>query len=506
MSTPSEDLTQTSASSPRSVAPARPSTTYRPLAAPKPLAPAPSTGPFPSMITTREWIVPPRPKPGRKPATDTPPTKRKAQNRAAQRAFRERRAAKVGELEEHIRKIEDEDEREQTELRSQIDKLEAEVEHYREELLAWHHKCQGLEKSLEEEMGEKRALEEEIAALRDGRNRGTDAVSLPSRSNNQKRTTDQKKQSQSSGGTPDPEEIAMGCGACTSSSRCECIEQALGISGMDIPDDSAPKRPLSPQTIMMTKRSRPSVENPNPNAEELEIDFTTRFSAKPVCAANRLPTGAQPTATSMSTYPDPCGFCQDGTACLCAEMAAETAQSDNMAPTFSQFTPPPCDGDVVAEQSSPPQATATHPTPWTTNPCANGPGTCDQCKADPQSTLFCKTLAAARTSSTTATSTIPSSTAQPCTNASTPGGCCRIQPQPVRNTGLTLTCADAYTTLSRHPNYAEASDDLASWLPSLWTRAVPRGQEGRPAMEVDAACVMSVLKFFDRRFSTRVDG
>ena len=57
-------------------------------------------------ITSKEWVVPPRPKPGRKPATDTPPTKRKAQNRAAQRAFRERRAARVGELEEQLEELE----------------------------------------------------------------------------------------------------------------------------------------------------------------------------------------------------------------------------------------------------------------------------------------------------------------------------------------------------------------------------------------------------------------
>ncbi|EPQ66639.1 hypothetical protein BGT96224_4650 [Blumeria graminis f. sp. tritici 96224] len=41
------------------------------------------------LVTRKEWVIPPRPKPGRKPATDTPPTKRKAQNRAAQRAFRD---------------------------------------------------------------------------------------------------------------------------------------------------------------------------------------------------------------------------------------------------------------------------------------------------------------------------------------------------------------------------------------------------------------------------------
>lgn len=49
--------------------------------------------------TSKQWVLPPRPKPGRKPSLDMPTTKRKAQNRAAQRAFRERKANKIQELE-----------------------------------------------------------------------------------------------------------------------------------------------------------------------------------------------------------------------------------------------------------------------------------------------------------------------------------------------------------------------------------------------------------------------
>ena len=51
------------------------------------------------ILTSKQWVLPPRPKPGRKPSLDTPTTKRKAQNRAAQRAFRERKANKIQELE-----------------------------------------------------------------------------------------------------------------------------------------------------------------------------------------------------------------------------------------------------------------------------------------------------------------------------------------------------------------------------------------------------------------------
>src|ERR1700753_1835973 len=113
------------------------------LAARPSVAPSPGPG-TPGSITSKEWVIPPRPKPGRKPATDTPPTKRKAQNRAAPRAFRERRAARVAEREEQMKQIEDEHEQEQDILRSMVEKLEKELEKYRTDLAKWVSRCRKL--------------------------------------------------------------------------------------------------------------------------------------------------------------------------------------------------------------------------------------------------------------------------------------------------------------------------------------------------------------------------
>lgn len=56
-------------------------------------------------ITSRDYsYIPPRPKPGRKPATDSPATKRKEQNREAQRAYRARKAQQCDELEDELTK------------------------------------------------------------------------------------------------------------------------------------------------------------------------------------------------------------------------------------------------------------------------------------------------------------------------------------------------------------------------------------------------------------------
>jgi len=118
---------------------------------------------------------------------------------------------------------------------------------------------------------------------------------------------------------------------------------------------------------------------------------------------------------------------------------------------------------------------------------------------------------------------------------------------------ITLTCADTYTTLSRHPGYARATSDMARWLPTLHAIPIPiptpkpkpkpalaqptpssnprantndktagkaeaaasAGLQAhaastngvvvahamRPALEIDAANVMAVLRDFDRRFA-----
>lgn len=80
------------------------------------------------IITSKEWVLPPRPKPGRKPSAEAPATKRKAQNRAAQRAFRERRANRVSELETQLLDLEREKSINEGLLTNQVKSLQKENE------------------------------------------------------------------------------------------------------------------------------------------------------------------------------------------------------------------------------------------------------------------------------------------------------------------------------------------------------------------------------------------
>lgn len=73
-------------------------------------------------------------KPGRKPLDTEPKSKRTAQNRAAQRAYRERKERRMKELEEKVKDLEDEKIKATTQLdflRAQIDLLKSELTRYR---------------------------------------------------------------------------------------------------------------------------------------------------------------------------------------------------------------------------------------------------------------------------------------------------------------------------------------------------------------------------------------
>ncbi|KAL2863499.1 bZIP transcription factor HapX [Aspergillus lucknowensis] len=468
---------------PTSAAPLAPALVAKPTVSP---SPGPGT---PGSVTSKEWVVPPRPKPGRKPATDTPPTKRKAQNRAAQRAFRERRAARVNELEDQIKCIEDDHEVHVATFKEQIANLSREVEQCRNEMSWWRDRCHALEKQVSVERAARETLVKEFRSSLPDKNISTaERVPVPPPEASGSRGGHERNLSGSS--QPEQEGVPLGCSSC-STTHCQCIEDAFAMPGIEMKD---PIRPSS-----MAQDSEPKIK---PEPEEMEIDFTSRFAAP----------RHEDTTDHVSSPPvDPCGFCQDGTPCICAEMAAQedqrrrgaTSENNRLAPiqNISQFTPPPSESDARSEVTLPSITQAT-------NPCANGPGTCAQCLSDPRRTLFCKTLAASRSASGTPTGC--------CGGKGSDGGCCQTRAPASRRgvtyaepattpSPLTLSCADAFTTLSRHPNFSRASDELSTWLPKLHTLPNPKDVSNpaasRAAMEVEAASVMGVLRYFDRRFA-----
>ncbi|EXF73832.1 bZIP transcription factor [Colletotrichum fioriniae PJ7] len=522
------------------------------------ISPPPVTEAPKMSMTTKEWVIPPRPKPGRKPATDTPPTKRKAQNRAAQRAFRERRAARVGELEEQLDEIREGHEKVEKDLKDKVHGLEMELQSFKS-------RCLVLENMLDRERkdrvkaeseleSQKRRWNEQQAAaprrLPSPQRRGSQIAHhehppTPSAGHsNQPFSISQIVSPQDSThmedspapfgcGSCGPEECSCaneiladtvtGCGGCTLGGRCQCLEETIKSAIIsDLKRAPSPSAPTSSE-----KRAR--VE-PTPPEEETEIDFTAMFSKKaPVQQlqqqqqqANLAIVQPQPQLPSMA-FKDSCGFCKDGSYCLCADTSMSLGPPATTPygppPAYSQQvqTPPPSENDAVP----PPMpmeidadgAVKLRPRPQTTQPVApvsrgcgpKGPGSCAQCLADPKSGLFCRALSANFERSGGS-----GSGGGCCGGAGAGGGCCKSEsaPPPPRlpskgRLGLSLSCAEAYQTLSSHRNFEKAADDIGSWLPKL--RAAPKPGQTLPSpsrlpIEVEAASIMSVLKDFDIRF------
>ncbi|ROW06163.1 hypothetical protein VMCG_04493 [Cytospora schulzeri] len=613
--------------------------------------PGPPAAKGPVSMTSKEWVIPPRPKPGRKPATDTPPTKRKAQNRAAQRAFRERRAARVGELEEQLDAEKEEHDRAMQGLQDKIHRMEVDAQ-------ALQSRCEVLENMLDKERVE-RAKEVEVLRRRldeaqaqnqiqhprqhslpslasvprshhtyapqplrhhrpsvpsrpslDGRASSSSVTSSrPATTTHRPATThsfsisqiisppEDIEQAPTNCGTCGPNEncacadeamahIPVGCGNCTLGSRCQCLEEVL--NGTNHNDNHAESRTDSmssgPQltasrTAKRTIRSvSPSSTAPDEKRQRgsltlaTETDFTAMFSRP----NKRVTTTALPTPAPINTVGTPhsnapspytlapieshvaaspapedrCGFCDDGTYCVCAEAANNAAlppppgegitlPSINSS-TFSvqqSRTPPPSEDDAIGYEilpdgavklpslkglSSRNKAAASHSNMLSkpSGGCGSGgPGTCAQCIADPKSGLFCRSLAASFKKG--------ESSGGCCGGGGPGGGCCKDKSTPTttnisssnnsnnnnNNATVKLSCAEAYKTLASHRHFSDAADDINTWLPLLRAapakprepeiRGGPPGRGGNPRMtpiEVEAASIMSVLKGFDVRF------
>ncbi len=74
-----------------------------------------------------------------------------------------------------------------------------------------------------------------------------------------------------------------------------------------------------------------------------------------------------------------------------------------------------------------------------------------------------------------------------------------------KSPGVSLSCSETYKTLASHRNFDEAADEIGTWLPKLTAVPTSETQGSNPPfrlapIEVEAACIMSVLKEFDVRF------
>jgi hypothetical protein len=247
--------------------------------------------------------VPARPKPGRKPATDDPRNKRKAQNRQSQRNFRARKAKTVDDLKEELAKKDKAHKNERNEHLNEIDQLKEHVRH----------------------------LENQNARLQ----RLYESVAYTSQQGqfDPRQSRDARYDSHHSG-SDDDTTLEFGCKKCARD-RCTCFEEMT--NDMAFPSNAS----AAMDGVSMTGHlRRGSVEtDDHKNFEELEIDFTAKF--------------ARSSNDDESRVMD-CGFCQgDKEVCICRDTSLGPAAKDE--PTSSPNLAMTGPGSCADCQSNPKQ-------------------------------------------------------------------------------------------------------------------------------------------------------
>lgn len=498
-----------------------------------PAANSPATG-APQLSTSKVWVLPPRPKPGRKPSTDTPPTKRKAQNRAAQRAFRERRALRVSELEDTLTEVKNERDNRERMLHDKLSALSSENSMLRKEMEALRNDIMSIKSrrtSIKSEYGHK------PSQSNGGGYFMPQMVSPAPSMDSPMELLDRALEERLPTRKEEEEENDDDCGSCL---KENCICESLGIKlpksqtsspmptgpSFHIPDYSAP--------VPLKRRRNRSSTNVNPFkklSDDMETDYTSIFSKS---TTDDLPDPKRRRLTGMG---DSCGFCAPGTPCVCSEKTlAPILTSPASSPRNSRLPSLANEYKALASPiSMVPVDQLYIPEKPTDGGCTGNPGNCQQCQADPMSTLFCTTLAsrvyASRSVKSSrhsiasieeeAGSPSPAAAAAATTNGSssgccggsgkTSGGCCKDKsassaedakrasffssialppgtPTTTNSSGTFIPCSAAYQTLSRHKEFQRA--DLGRIVGQLNTRG----------MQVEVGSVAKVLQELDRRF------
>ncbi|PWW72751.1 hypothetical protein C7212DRAFT_285781 [Tuber magnatum] len=467
-----------------------------------------------TIVTHREWVVPPRPKPGRKASTETPPTKRKAQNRAAQRAFRERKAARVNELEDKLKELQDDHENHDRISTDRIQQLTEDNLRLTKELSEYKIRMESLQKELDlirqlrsEDQASAANFVAQVASPAPSSGHGTPCggnctctdeldqvlcikkaiatLSAPSVLLRRRSRRNKPQPSPESGRVSD----SAGCGRCSKEGSCACMTEiaaALLTKRPTSPSQNAPKRARTGDYAEHT-------------SEELEIDFTNAYMTKST---------PNPPITQM---PDPCGFCSDGTPCVCAEVANSLIADDDSEENHSTKLPPLRDGHSSVLTSHTQQGlerpVALYP-PMNTSavklnsrPSGCQPGGCAQCQNDPLSTLFCQSVA----------TKMDSAERLGCCSGGLCGGGDIEGSRPsigdsmekgkagegASEKGTFIPCSAAYQTLSRHRAFEDATTDLGSLVRPLMVRSLDGS-----CPQIEVSSVREVLRRLDRGFGS----
>jgi hypothetical protein len=340
--------------------------------------------------TRQNYVVPPRPKPGRKPATDEPASKRKAQNRESQRAFRARKAAKVSELQAQVDTTEQKHRRELTDKIAELSQRDTQLR----ELKAILAQVQAAEQRAAQErdywkeranheQGQNQVLLQQLKARGGSISAYAGAPFFPAAFPFSRQDSPARESISSFTSYGTPKALDIGCGNCKANGECPCMEEMAKIS---TPTTTfIPAIPLVqpiPRTNRSPMKGLQGQTPPNDYADR-EIDFTAQFASKRPRLDTR-PSIAFLTQTSESD--SRCGFCTDESNCLCKDESLRNLQEVQR--NGDQILLPPRDWARAMANGS--------------RSARNGSaitgqaGTCDDCQANPRQRAWCQRVAQLR--------------------------------------------------------------------------------------------------------------
>jgi len=459
----------------------------------------PQRDPSPESPIIRAWNIPPRPRPGRKPAQDIPPTKRKQQNRDAQRAFRERRAAKVGELEGVIQGLHKDFGIERALAKAKSEHKDRGwrqlVDFWKGQSVNWEATAKQEKQRTDLETRRRVELEQVLEQLRKHEQqstfRGWNGSSLSSFPTSNRSSWDQISPTSRNlpplpipAGPasdalklPDPSTF-VACRDCGQNGRCFCMEKVLH----DLPEPILPNPGLGDTAVKQQ--------------DEMEIDFTgmgkkgfTNAVGNPIVVDDvaELP-GLRHNAFEVPNR-----------------------HVDNQGQAVNS-PPVPATGEWPRRVSL-----QERPQPVQMSGAPKGPGTCHFCINDPERKRFCESLATLmpapflpprNDSMATPLSPRSKNATIPLTSGMTPGASRSSFTFSDMVTGGSskdnrISCAEAYDILSKDPNFAEKRDNksymenLKAQPAALDTECETCKDTGCSVYEVDCASILHLMSTYN---------
>ncbi|KAF8912766.1 hypothetical protein CPB84DRAFT_1833131 [Gymnopilus junonius] len=245
---------------------------------------------------SKEWVIQPKPKPGRKPKKDVAsPSKteteaegkgRRIQNRAAQRAFRERKQSQLSELQARIQLYEQGEIERNVALQNIAKRLKEENERLRQENQALHARIL----QMQHQSNTTQAANQCISPGADGADKKRWRDESPSNLSVQSST--HKRQRRDSNSTCPPLVVP---------------------SALHLPSPSS--------TIVSTPEP---IDTPHSPFDSISYDLQQEINTSNLNRFNDLSAEAKNTMGTLPTFPSfGCGFCDERTICVCHEIAVQ---------------------------------------------------------------------------------------------------------------------------------------------------------------------------------------